>query len=82
MPRGYSKRPKARKTSAASGYRSTGRRSSGGTKRRSGGRTGRAGPVGTIRIELVQSPAQASLANPALPIPPSVRTDKSKKAKL
>lgn len=84
--RGYFQKGK----SAAKGSRSRTRyasgRGGGSAKRGSSGRgaTGRrAQPVAqTIRIVFAQEPGGAAVANPALPIPMSVTTDKTRKAKL
>lgn len=48
------------------------------TARRAGGRVA----PQTIRIVFAQEPGGAALANPALPIPPSITQDKTRKAKL
>lgn len=55
----------------------TGRRKSSGTSRR----LASAKPQ-TIRIVFAQEPGGASVANPALPVPPSVVMEKTRKAKL
>lgn len=85
MPRGNFSKGR-RSTSSRSGGRSyTARSGSRSTKRRSGGRgAARSAPVKmqTLRIVFAQEPGGASLANPALPIPPSVTPDTKRKAKL
>ena len=64
--------------------RSRVRRPSGTARRKSSGSRQRvaAAKPQTIRIVFAQEPGGASLANPALPIPPSITTQKTGKAKL
>ena len=81
MAYGY---PKKGRKAAKSPRRSTGGRTgraSGGGKRGGSSTRGRSAPA-VIRIELVQAQPTGLAGNPALPIPPSVRTPKSQKAKL
>ena len=72
--RSYSKRSSGTRSGVRSARKSTGRKSSGSRPR--------AVAPQTIRIVFAQEPGGASLANPALPIPPSISTEKTRKAKL
>lgn len=73
---GYSKRPSYGRKSGSSGTRrSSGRRTSGGS------RQSKQVIEHRMVVELVQTPG-ASVANPQLPIPPSVAVDKKRKARL
>lgn len=71
--RSYSKRTGSARRSVRRTSRASGRKSSGTVRR--------VAPQ-TIRIVFAQEPGGAALANPALPIPPSVTTTKTGKAKL
>lgn len=84
--RGYtSKGRKSSKGFSNSGRYAAKSSSRGGKRRSSGGNTGRTRAVApqTIRIVFAQEPGGASLANPALPIPPSITPGEKKgKARL
>lgn len=76
-------RSRSKSTSKRTSYASRGRRST--AKRRSSGRSAGRSAVAkpqTIRIVFAQEPGGAGLANPALPVPPSTVTEKTRKAKL
>lgn len=86
MPRGYfskGRRSTQKRTRSYSRVsRSSPRRAVRRTSRRNTGRAVSQRPA-VIRIEVAQLPGGVPTgANPELPIPPSVRVDKSKKAKL
>lgn len=84
--RGYFQKGKSTKKGSRSRTRYASGRGRGAAERSSGGRSSarrRAQPVEQlIRIVFAQEPGGAPVANPVLPIPMSVTTDKTRKAKL
>lgn len=80
--RGYSQKGRSFSKSSASRSRSSNKRSASRTKRSGTSRPRAVATQQTIRIVFAQEPGGAALANPALPIPPSVTPVKTRKAQL